>query len=169
MKEKHNENTILEYYEKIQSFAQKEIDRTFKIYKLLIGGLIILFAFGIATFVFLFSDSRDEIEKKYHNSYQVALENEKENIIKEFQDTWTEEKENIEELIKKEFDKKYISNIVESHAQQRVDIIADKLIEKQIIVKISPLEEQLNKLEIETNKKLEKLIFDNNELVSSQA
>lgn len=158
------EEKIVEHYEKIQSFAQKEIDRTFTIYKFLFWGLTVLFAIGITVGGIIWGKSVADIESKYESLYQTALNKEKERIRKEINDTWEHERLKINSKINSEFEQENIKALVENTAQIRIDAIADKLIAQQVENKIKPIKKDLVDIEIETNSKLHSLIFDYSEL-----
>ena len=158
------ESKILEHYEKIRDFAQTEINRTFTVYKFLFWGITIILAIGIAVGGIILGRTISEIEVKYENAYNKAVNEEKERVKAELKDIWEKAKLELNSKIEYEFNRENISTIVETNAKQRIDIIADRLIEKQIENKITPLKDELKEIEVKTTNRLEKLIFDYFEL-----
>jgi hypothetical protein len=149
---KENKNEIVENYEKIQSFAQTEIDRVHKIYKLLAWILGLIFTVGITLASILIDKSVSDIEKKYEQKYLSALDEAKMNIRKEIDDELKIAREKINTEINQEFEKDNIQNMVIDQTKMRIDEIADPIISSQIFAKIKPIENDLNNIQIEINR-----------------
>lgn len=158
------ESKIVEHYEKIQDFAQKEINRTFTVYKFLFWAIAILLTSGITIGTILIGKSLSDIESKYETKYQESFENARQTIRKEIEYELIKAKEDVSERIEYEFDADNIKKLVETNAQKRIDFIADKLIAIQIENKISPIKDNLKTIETNTNNNIDKLIFDYYEL-----
>lgn len=155
---------IIEHYEKIQGFAQNEINRTFTVYKFLFWGLVVLLTFGITIGTILIGKSLSDIESKYEIKYQASIENAKQTVRKELDDELIKAKNEINENIKQGFNSENINHIVETNAKLRIDLIADRLIAQQIENKITPLKNDLNVIKTNTNNEIDKIVFDYYEL-----
>jgi len=105
-----------------------------------------------------------EIEVKYDNAYHKAVSEERERIKADLKETWNNEKSELNRKIEDEFSRDNISRLVETNAKQRIDIIADRIIERQIENKIAPLQSELKLIKVNTANSLDKLIFDYLEL-----
>ncbi len=141
MKNQENiESKILEHYEKIRDFAQTEINRTVLVYKFLFWAITIILAVGITIGSIIIGKSIKEIEVKYDNAYHKAVSEERERIKADLKETWNNEKSELNRKIEDEFSRDNISRLVETNAKQRIDIIADRIIEQQIENKIAPLQ-----------------------------
>jgi hypothetical protein len=153
---KESKKKIVEHYEKIQGFAQIEIDRVHKIYKLLAWILGIIFTVGITLATILIDKSVSDIEKKYEQKYLSALEEAKINIRKEIDGELKIAREKINTEINQEFEKDNIQNMVIDQTKMRIDEIADPIIKSQITIKIDPIKNDIKNLHSE----IDHIIFD---------
>ena len=153
---KENKKEIIEHYEKIQGFAQTEIDRVHKIYKLLAWILGIIFTVGITLATILIDKSVSDIEKKYEQKYLSALEEAKINIRKEIDEELKIARGRIDTEINQEFEKDNIQNMVIDQTKMRIDEIADPIISSQIIEKVNPIKNDLTGIQ----KEIDRILID---------
>jgi len=153
-KDKNNE--IVENYEKIQNFAQVEIERTHRTFRLFVYVLTLIFTVGIAIAAILIGKSVTDIQDKYERNYQTSVQ---EMTIEMRRDVNTEldiTKQKINDEIKQEFEKENIQNMVIQQTKDRIDKIADPIIESQITRKIDPIKKDLKNLQTE----IDRITFD---------
>lgn len=70
-KDEFSGKDLLEHYSKIQTFAQTEIERVYKIFKTLIWTVSIVFTVGVAIAALVIGKSVSEIKDKYERSVEV--------------------------------------------------------------------------------------------------
>ncbi len=103
-------------YVKLSEHASNQIDRTWDAYRRLGTLITILFAVGLGIGTFLLFDTRQGI-------------NDELDIVKE----------RVENRIDEEFRKENIAKLVETKAVERIDKVADEIIEKRITEKTVPI------------------------------
>ena len=141
--EKDSKNEIIEYYEKIQNRAQTEIERVHSTYKIYAGIIGVIFTVGIAIAMLLIGKSLSDIETKYEQKYQNALDEAKYNIRKEVESELADAKQKINNEIKLEFEKDNIQNLVIHQTEMRIDQVADPIIESLIKEKLNPIKNDI--------------------------
>ncbi len=117
-KEKNNE--IIENYEKIQSFAQTEIERTHRTFRIFVYVLASIFTFGIAIAAILIGKSITDIQDKYERNYQTSVQEmtiKMKNVVDSELDIT---KQKINDEIKQEFEKENVQNIVIQQTKERI-------------------------------------------------
>lgn len=142
----------IEHYERIQNFAQNEIERVHKMYKLLAWILGIIFTVGLAIAAILIDKSVSDIDERYEQKYANALEEAKINIRNEIDNELKSSKEKINNEIKTEFEKDNIQKMVIDQTKQRIDEVADPIISSQIIEKVNPIKQDLKGIQNEIDK-----------------
>lgn len=173
----NNQPTLLQEYQGISKHAYEHIDSIYSTFKLVlkIGASMLAIAIGFGTYVTIFSikDFKKEIsDLKVEARYEVSnLKKETKDDIKdlkteiredvsnlktEIRDTVTTLKKEVETRVDKELSMKSIKDLINKKVSERVDIIADDLIEKQITEKISPkiieLDNKLSEISLELNR-----------------
>ena len=161
MEEKNNLNQ-LDLYEKILDRSDKEINRIHSMYKLA-AYLVTICAtviIGLGAFIFFsnMNEAKEDATKRVDkliesvnqdiSNLKVEVRNEmnqsKDSIKTSFLKNIIEVESEVNKRINAEFDKENISLLVNNTASERIDNIADQLIENQIKNKIRP---ELNKTE----------------------
>lgn len=155
-KDELTDKDILEYYNKIQAFAQIEIERVYKTFKTLIWTISLVFTVGVAVAAIVIGRSVADVKEKYERSVEGQFIEIQKNINNQIDST----RKIVNARIEDEFEKENITLLVEHTAKERVDKVADSIITKLVAQKIQPIENNIAKLEKNTNEKLERLLFD---------
>jgi|GEM_PF-2597929 len=133
MKPKNEDDLkLIDHYEKIQDFAQKEIVRSSENYKILLRYLTLAFLFVIGIVWYFMGNTKKELDERYENNYKIALGNAELRLERSVDSIFLKEKKSINEQISKEFSESDIKLLVEKEAQKRIDNIADSIIKTKI-------------------------------------
>lgn len=137
--ENKNDRSLIEYYEKIQAFAQKEIERSSSNYKILLGLLSFAFLFLVGSVYYFLGSTKSDLDKKYEenykkyeNDYKVVIANAQLKLERSIDSIFFAEKSSINKQIAMEFSENKIKMLVEKEAQKRIDNIADSIIKIKI-------------------------------------
>lgn len=148
--------------EKIIQRSDKEIDRVYKVYRILGGALGVILAAGIATFGYVSynsvkdmrNDMREEmrtirasVDKEMGDIKQNTFEESKvlSNRLKaELEMIVSDVGKKVNKRIDEEFKTENIQSLVKSNAQQRIDKVADQIIEDKIEKKVKPVLDAAN-------------------------
>lgn len=137
--ENKNDKSLIDYYEKIQAFAQNEIIRSSANYKILLGLLSIAFIFLVGSVYYFFGSTKSDLDKKYEanyiryeNDYKVVIGNAQLKLERSIDSIFFVEKNSISKQIAGEFSEDKIKMLVEKEAQKRIDNIADSIIKTKI-------------------------------------
>ena len=114
---------VLNHYKEIVDFANKEINRVHNIYKLIGWGITILFVFGVGVALYLLGDKFDDIQSS------IKLKGE---------EIESQVGEKVSSRLDDEFKKENIHSLVEEKAKERIGMVADEIISKNIEDKIKP-------------------------------
>lgn len=144
-----NKPTIQQYQD-IVEFAHKEIEEVHSTYKRL--GLLIAILIGVGTFFTYRSvtEFRQEIRED----------------LKGFKQDIKDLKQEVETRVEKELGTEPIQNLIQSKVSERVDKVADAIIEKQIMEKVEPKIKDANSKLIVIDNKLKEAEQTRKELLA---
>ncbi len=159
-----NENTqsnhSVDNYKSIVEFAEKEIEKVFKYYKWAVSTVGLIIIAGMFFTYNSFSGLKDDIRES-KKDLKADVDNTLNRIKSELEVETDAIKKEINAKIEQEFDEENIRKLVEQKAKERIDIIADKIIDSKINEKITPkVEESLKKI-----KEIEKRISEDKEFI----
>lgn len=165
-------NQELADYKQIVEFAQKEIENVRSYYKWAVSIIGLIFIAGTILTISSFSSLKSDIRelkrdsKDDINSFKDNSKNEVDILSKNLKAGLEFETNSIKNevisKVEKEFDKENIQLLVEQKAKERIDKIADKIIENKISERINPkIESALKKIS-----EIEKSISNDKEYIS---
>lgn len=135
----------IKMYQDIVDRAHTEVEHVRKVYAWLAGSIAIIVSTSIASYTFLSyknfqemrADLKNEVEfmkKRATQDYAVLASELKASVESKSHSV----EKAVNSRIDSEFDDKNIKELVKSSAQERIDVVADRYIEKHISNKITP-------------------------------
>lgn len=151
----------------ITDHARKEISWVHSAYKFIAGAVTLIIAVGIFFTFKSASDLKDDLRQEGQRA-QAAQKSDFESLGRKLRQDLQGEVEDMRKEVAKridtEFDVKQISELVRDKAKERIDVIADVLIQKNITNQIAPVRaeflEQLSQSKEEIRQRVEKLDED---------
>lgn len=160
----------------ITEHARKEISWVHTAYRFIAGAVTLIIAVGIYFTFKSASEFKDDILQEGQRAQVVqkvefdALEKK---LRQDLQSSVDDMRKDVAKRIDAEFDAKQISELVQNKAKERIDAIADILIEKDIANQIAPIRadflEQLSQSKVEIRERVEKLDADSKQTQKTEA
>jgi len=158
-KNSESQNQSVNDYKEIVNFSKEEINNVRGYYKwaisIIIGSITIIIALGVFITYGSFSELREDIRE-----IKISAKDEINNMMNESSEDFNSLSKRlitianfhsdsirieVKNRIDNEFDRKNIHELVELKARERIDEIADAIIEDKINKKILPLENRINR------------------------
>lgn len=151
----------------ITEHARKEISWVHSAYRFIAGAVTLIIAVGIYFTFKSASEFKDEIRQEGQRAQatqKADFESLGQKLRQDLQGNVEDMRKEVAKRIDSEFDSKQISDLVRDKAKERIDAIADVLIQKNITNQIAPIRaeflEQLSQSKEEIRQRVEKLDED---------
>ncbi|MGA2333013.1 MAG: hypothetical protein ABSG75_14760, partial [Syntrophales bacterium] len=154
--QKHVEVNPLDTLQRIIDRSDKEVDRVYKIYRILAGAITLILVIGIGTLGYVSYNSVKDMQRDLRqemdrlktraaqemNDFQQKTSEEfillKNHLRSELEMVVTNVGKRVNQRIEDEFNKDNIQTLVNTKASERIDKVADLLIGQQVEKKIDP-------------------------------
>lgn len=149
----NQERSMLRLYQDIVDRAHREVESVRKVYYWFSGIIGLILAVGIGSATFLTSKSFHDIRADIKEEVGLMKDKAKQdystlsaNLVSSLQGEVQDVKKSVNRRIDEEFNKENIQSLVREKAQERIDKVADPLIEKKLAPKIKTVEAQIKSM-----------------------
>jgi hypothetical protein len=160
----------------ITEHARKEISWVHTAYRFIAGAVTLIIAVGIYFTFKSASEFKDDIlqeGQRAQTAQKAEFDALEKKLRQDLQSSVDDMRKEVAKRIDAEFDAKQISELVQDKAKERIDAIADVLIEKDITNQIAPIRadflEQLSQSKEEIRQRVEKLDEDSQRTHKTEA